>query len=137
MTPYVPPSYPAWLGDVSYIAALALFVWLQQIGVRLREHEADTWWAGNGRDVVNALAVTTLSAAIWTQGISFPLALLFGGTLTLLLTVLHMALLGRVARTAPVIVAAAVLVGAPLVFAPATVARAGAALLAGAFPSVL
>ncbi len=133
MEPYRPPSYPAVLGDLAYAAALALFLLLQRLGVSLRAHERDTWWASNGRDVVNAFAVTTVAGAIWLQGIAFPLALLFGAGLTLVLSLLHEAVLGRVKRPDAVVVAVAVAIGAPLVLAPRPVAEAAARALELAF----
>lgn len=134
MEPYRLPGYPAVLGDLAYGCALALFVLLQRVALKLRAEEADTWWASNGRDVVNGLAVVTLSTAIWLQGVAPWLAIFFGGTLTLALSGLH-SLLQRTHATEPwkpVVVAAAIL-GAPLVLAPRPVAETAAQLLRAAF----
>jgi len=134
MEPYRLPGYPAVLGDLAYGCALALFVLLQRMALKLRAEEADTWWASNGRDAVNGLAVVTLSAAIWLQGVAPWLAIFFGGTLTLALSGLH-SLLQRTHATEPwkpVVVAAAIL-GAPLVLAPRPVAETAAELLRAAF----
>ncbi len=136
MEPYRLPSYPAVLGDLAYVAALALFLYLQKMALRLRAEEAETWWASNGRDVVNGLAVITVSCSIWLQGVAPWLALFFGATLTLALSAIH-SMLQRLRAQEPwksVLVAAAVL-GAPLVLAPRPVAEAAARLLHAAFPS--
>lgn len=135
MEPYRLPSYPAFLGDLAYVAALALFVYLQKVAVLLREEEDDTWWASNGRDVVNGLAVITVSAAVWLQGIAPHLALLFGASLTLALSSLHAFLLhGRVADPWRLVLVTAVALGAPLVLVPRPVAEAAQAFLGAAFP---
>lgn len=134
MEPYRLPGYPAVLGDFAYVCALALFVFLQKVALRLRAEESQAWWASNGRDVVNGLAVVTVSIAIWLQGVAAWLAIFFGCTLTLALSAVH-ALLQRSHATDPwktVVVAAAIL-GAPLVLAPRPVAEAAAELLHAAF----
>jgi hypothetical protein len=136
MEPYRLPSYPAVLGDLAYVGALALFLYLQKMALRLRAEEAENWWASNGRDVVNGLAVVTVSGAIWLQGVAAWLALFFGATLTLALSAIHY-LLQRAHAQEPwksVLVAAAIL-GAPLVLAPRPVAEAAASLLQAAFPT--
>lgn len=135
MDPYRPPSYPAVLGDLAYAAALALFLFLQRIAHKLREEEVHAWWASNGRDVVNGLAVVTVSTAIWLQGIAPALALLFGATLTLLLSVLHTFLEGRVVEPWRLVIVAAVILGAPLVLAPRQVAEATDRLVQEVFPT--
>ena len=133
MEPYRIPSYPAVYGDLAYAAALALFIWLQKVGLRLRAEEAQAWWASNGRDVVNGLAVVTVSGAIWLQGVAPWLAVFFGSTLTLALSVLHAFLERRHPDPWKLLVVAAVLLGAPLVLAPQPVAEETAALLRAAF----
>jgi len=134
MEPYRIPSYPAIYGDLAYAGALALFLWLQKVGLRLREEETQTWWASNGRDVVNGLAVVTVSGSIWLQGVAPWLAVFFGSTLTLALSVLHAFLERRHPDPWKLLLVAAVLLGAPLVLAPEPVAAAAAELLQAAFP---
>lgn len=131
--PFRPPAHPAVLGDIAYAAALALFLYLQKVGLRLRREEEATWWASNGRDVVNALAAITLSAAVWLQGVAPWLSVFFGGTLTLALSVLHTFVERHHPEPwKPLVVAAAVL-GAPLLLAPESVAEGAAAILRASF----
>lgn len=135
MEPYRPPTYPAVLGDLVYVAALLLFVYLQKVALRLRQEEVHAWWASNGRDVVNGLAAVTLSGAIWLQGMAPWLAIFIGCSLTLALALIHAGVVKLGAR-APwkVVLVAAFLLGAPLVLAPEPVAEATAAALRAAFP---
>ena len=130
MEPFRPPAYPAILGDLTYVGALALFVLLQRVALKLRSEERNAWWASNGRDLVNGFAVVTLSTAIYLQGIAPPLALLFGTTLTLLLSVIH-SLSTRQGVPEPwrVVLLSAAILGSPLVIAPARAAEFGAGLL--------
>lgn len=134
MEPYRTPLYPAVLGDLAYVAALALFVLLQRLAWKLKEEESHTWWASNGRDVVNGLAVISLSAAIRLQGIALHLALALGATLTLGLSVLHVFLERRLVESWKVSWILAALLGAPLLFAPAFVAQKAELVLDWAFP---
>jgi hypothetical protein len=135
MESYRIPGYPAPLGDLAYVAALALFIYLQRLSLLLRAEEEQTWWASNGRDVVNGAAVVTLSAAIWLQGVAPWLAVFFGGTLILTLTVLQAFLQRRHPQPWKPLVVAAALLGAPLVLAPQPVAETTASLLQAAFAS--
>jgi hypothetical protein len=133
MESFRPPGHPALLGDLAYGAALALFLWLQKLGTRLRAEEEATWWASNGRDVVNGLAVVTLSSAIWLQGVAPWLAVFWGCTLTLALSVLHSFVERRHPEPWKPLVVAAAILGAPLLLAPEQVAEATAALLQTVF----
>lgn len=134
MEPYRTPPYPAVLGDMAYVAALALFVLLQRLAWRLREEEKHAWWASNGRDVANGLAVVTLSVAIWLQGIAPHLAIAFGATLTLALTVLHGFLDKQFSASWKASWILAALLGAPLVIVPEMVATGADRFLSWAFP---
>lgn len=134
MEPYRTPPHPAVLGDLAYIAALALFVFLQRLAWRLKAEEAHAWWVSNGRDVANGLAVITLSVAIWLQGITAHLALAFGASLTLALTVLHGFLEGRLSESWKLSWILAALLGAPLVLVPAAAAAGADRFLSWAFP---
>ncbi|WP_373045621.1 hypothetical protein [Vulgatibacter sp.] len=133
MEPYRPPSYPAVLGDLAYAAALALFIYLQKLAFRLRAEEGQAWWASNGRDLVNGLAAVTVSGAVWLQGVAPWLALYFGCTLTLALSVIHTLAQRRSDEPWKPVVVAAALLGAPLVLAPRVVAEVMASLLSAAF----
>ena len=70
---------------LAYLAAVALLVLLQEVGLRLRREERRAWWAGNGRDLLNAVGFAAVVAALRAYGFPLPAALGVGGTLTLLL----------------------------------------------------
>lgn len=75
------------IGVVLVVFAIALFVRLQTVALRLREDEAKSRWASNLRDLVNLLAAFILFAAFWTCGLPLAASLLFSGTVTVLLDV--------------------------------------------------
>ena len=68
-----------------YLAAVVAFLLLQELGLRLRREEHRAWWAGTGRDLLNAAGMAALSGALRVLGVSWPAPILAGGTLTLLL----------------------------------------------------
>jgi hypothetical protein len=68
-----------------YLAAVAAFLSLQEIGLRLRRAEHRAWWAGSGRDLLNMAGLVAIGGALRLMGLSWPAALLVGGTQTLLL----------------------------------------------------
>jgi hypothetical protein len=68
-----------------FVAAVAAFLLLQEVGLRLRRAEHRAWWAGSGRDLLNAAGVVAIGGALRLLGLSWPAALLVGGTVTLLL----------------------------------------------------
>ncbi|HUK66025.1 MAG TPA: hypothetical protein VLV17_04305 [Anaeromyxobacteraceae bacterium] len=69
----------------AYLAAVALLVLLQEIGLRLRREERRAWWAGNGRDLLNAVGFAAVAAALRAYGFPLPAALAVGATATLVL----------------------------------------------------
>ncbi|HZZ85584.1 MAG TPA: hypothetical protein VFE30_13680 [Anaeromyxobacteraceae bacterium] len=71
------------LAWAAYLAAVVLFVLFQEIGLRLRRDERRAWWAGTGRDLLNAAGFTALTLSLHLYGFSWPAALLASGTLTL------------------------------------------------------
>ena len=68
-----------------YLAAVAAFLSLQEIGLRLRRAEHRAWWAGSGRDLLNVAGLVAMGGSMRLLGLSWPAALLVGGTQTLLL----------------------------------------------------
>jgi hypothetical protein len=68
-----------------YVAAVALLVLLQEVGLRLRREERRAWWAGTGRDLLNAVGFAAVGAALRAYGFPLPAAVAVGGTVTLLL----------------------------------------------------
>ena len=69
----------------AYLVAVALLVLLQEIGVRLRHEEQRAWWAGNGRDLLNAVGFAAVTGALRGYGFPLPAAIFAGATLTLAL----------------------------------------------------
>lgn len=73
------------LGAAAYLAAVLAFLLLQEVGLRLRREEHRAWWAGSGRDLLNVAGLVAIAGALRVLGLTWPAALLVGGTLTLLL----------------------------------------------------
>ncbi len=69
----------------AYLGSVVLFVLFQEIGLRLRREEQRAWWAGTGRDVLNAAGFAALTLSLHLYGFPWPAALLASGTLTLVL----------------------------------------------------
>ena len=74
------------LARLALLAAVAGAVRLEELGELLRREEHRAWWAGHGRDVINAAAVLTLAAALTLLGFPAPAAFVAGGLVTLALT---------------------------------------------------
>jgi hypothetical protein len=79
------PAVPAWLAAAAYLAAVVVFLFAQEAGLRLRREEVRAWWAGSGRDLINVAGLVGISGALRLLGLPWPAALFAGGTLTLLL----------------------------------------------------
>jgi hypothetical protein len=62
---------------------MALLVWFQELGQLLKREERRAWWAGHGRDLLNAAGLAALSLSLWAAGFSGPMALLAGALETL------------------------------------------------------
>lgn len=73
------------LAGAAYLAAVLAFLMLQEVGLRLRRAEHRAWWAGSGRDLLNVAGLVAVGGALRLLGLSWPAALLVGGTLTLVL----------------------------------------------------
>lgn len=73
------------LAWAAYLASVVLFVLFQELGLQLRREERRAWWAGTGRDVLNAAGFAALTLSLHLYGFPWPAALLASGTLTLAL----------------------------------------------------
>lgn len=69
----------------AYLAAVTAFLLLQEVGRWLSRAESRAWWAGSGRDLINVAGLVSIGGALRLLGLSWPAALLVGGTQTLLL----------------------------------------------------
>src|SRR5262244_4423797 len=94
-----------WTGEGSvlralgYLVLLALVGLLERVQFRLKADEGRAWWASNGRDVLNAVALGAVSAGLWLQGFRGPLVVCVAGTLVLLLSMVQMRLESRPGST--------------------------------------
>jgi len=122
---------------VALVAAVAGAVQLEELGDRLRRQEHRAWWASNGRDVINVLALLVIAGALVLLGFPGPAALVTGGLLTLALTGVSV-VEGRLpARAHPRLTALAMafLLALPLAAWPDEVAAALGAVAEALFPS--
>jgi hypothetical protein len=72
-------------GAALYLAAVTVFVVIQEVGLALAREERRAWWAGTGRDALNLAGFTGIATALRVYGFPLAAALLAGGTLTLVL----------------------------------------------------
>ncbi|HUM13631.1 MAG TPA: hypothetical protein VLT82_21975 [Myxococcaceae bacterium] len=118
----------AWSGDggawraLTLLASVGLAGLLERAQYRLRANESRAWWASNGRDVVNAVALGSVSSGLWVYGFRGPLVVCVAGTLVLLLSMSQMRLESRPWSTLWSVVIALAL-GTPVLVAPGMVAR--------------
>jgi hypothetical protein len=110
------------LGALGYLGLLALAGLLERVQYRLKADEGRAWWASNGRDVLNAVALGAVSAGLWLQGFRGPLVVCIAGTVVLLLSLSQMRLESS-PRSTLWSVLGALLLGLPALLRPGTVAR--------------
>jgi len=80
------------VGSLVFVGTLAITGVLERLQFQLRETETTTWWASNGRDVVNLFALATMAIGLKVIGFTGPIALCIAATLVLLLSALQTAL---------------------------------------------
>jgi hypothetical protein len=118
----------AWIGDggtwgaASFLASVGVAGLLERVQYRLRADEGRAWWASNGRDVVNAVALGAVSSGLWVYGFRGPLVVCVAGTLVLVLSMCQMRLESRPGSTLWS-VAVALALGLPVLVAPGAVAQ--------------
>jgi YVTN family beta-propeller protein len=71
------------LAAAALAAAVVGYLLVQEIGLRLRREERRAWWAGTGRDLINAAGLLAIGGALRLGGFTWSAAVLVGGTLTL------------------------------------------------------
>ena len=118
------------------LAAVASAVRLEELGDRLRRVEHREWWASNGRDAVNALALLAIWGALVLNGYPGPAALVLGGALVMTLTGVGVVESRLPARLRPRLLAllAGLLLALPLLLFAAEVAAALGAVADRLFP---
>ena len=121
-----------WAGRAAFFVALCLTGILERVQFRLRFLETRTWWASNGRDVLNLAALAMLFGSAWLMGFSAPLALALAASIVVLVNALQSGLGARSGATRTS-VAIAVLLGSPALILPSAVDRAARAALAVLF----
>lgn len=120
------------LGALGYVVMLVVAAVLERLQFKLRATEARTWWASNGRDAINAGALLGMALGLKALGFSGPLALCVAAVLVLVLSLVQTSL--EVHRHAGLLsVAAALVLGLPVLAAPEAVHRAFRATLEGLF----
>ena len=118
----------AWTGGggtwtaLTFLASVGVAGLLECVQYRLRADEGRAWWASNGRDVLNAVALGAVSSGLWVYGFRGPLVVCVAGTLVLLLSMAQMRLESRPGSTWWS-VGVALALGAPVLVAPGAVAR--------------
>lgn len=121
------------LGSAGFILLLCITALLERLQFKLRATESRTWWASNGRDVLNAIALGAMSAGLFGLGFTGPIAVCIAATVVVLLTALQGALAERRhADRAAVLTALAL--GAPVLIVPQAVHGFFRALLELLFP---
>ena len=118
----------AWNGEggtwtaLTYLASVVVAGLLERVQYRLRADEARAWWASNGRDVLNAVALGAVSSGLWIHGFRGPLVVCVAGTLVLLLSICQMRFESR-RGSSWWSVGVALALGSPVLVAPGQVAR--------------
>jgi hypothetical protein len=118
------------LAVAAYVAAVVAFLLVQELGLRLRDEEQRAWWAGTGRDLLNAAGLVAVAGALRLFGLSWPAALLVGGSLTLAMFGASVLVATQMTVRRPRVWAfgiGAALAAAALVFAPEVVGAFAAA----------
>ena len=113
-----------WAGRGAFLAALCLTGVLERVQFGLRFLEGRTWWASNGRDVLNGVAFAALVGSAWWIGFSLPVALVNGATVLVSVNALQSALGQRRRGATWMSVGLAVALGLPTLVAPAAMDRA-------------
>ncbi|MGA9520502.1 MAG: hypothetical protein WBV82_03510 [Myxococcaceae bacterium] len=109
-----------WLGVGVFALALCVTGIIERIQFRLRFLEARTWWASNGRDVLNSLAFGAMAGALAIFGFRGPVALVIAASIILLVNTVQSSLGTR--RGGTVLSALASLaLGVPVLLLPSLV----------------
>jgi hypothetical protein len=129
-------ALPRAAAGAAHLGAMALFVWFQELGQRLRRDEHREWWAGTGRDLLNAAGFGGIALSLGAAGFPGAAALLAGATETLLVFGIYTYASTRTGLAHPRAwaIAAGVLVCLPAIAWPEKVLAGLGAVAAGLFP---
>lgn len=108
------------LGSLVFVGMLALTAVLERLQFQLRYTEASTWWASNGRDVVNLFALAAMALGLRVIGFTGPIAVCIAATIVLVLSALQSAV-EKHAHAWRWSLGFALLLGAPVLLAPSLV----------------
>ncbi|HLL54274.1 MAG TPA: hypothetical protein VK447_12040 [Myxococcaceae bacterium] len=114
------PSPTRELGFALFILLLCVTAVLEQLQFKLRATEGRNWWAGNGRDVLNAAALGMIALGLKLLGFAGPISFCIAATLVVLLTWVESAVGDRKHATV-LSLAAALGLGAPILLFPHSV----------------
>lgn len=80
------------LGTIAFVGLVIVVSYLERLQFRLRRLEGSKWWASNGRDVLNLLALLLMIGALKVIGFTGPLSLCIAATVVIVLSALQMEL---------------------------------------------
>ncbi|MBI3181235.1 MAG: hypothetical protein HYZ28_03730 [Myxococcales bacterium] len=121
------------LGIGVFLFALLLTALLERLQFQLRATEASRWWASNGRDVVNALALAAMTVGLRAIGFAGPVSLAIAATLVIIVSLLQTSLARYPTLATFLSVAVSLLVGVPVVAAPRAVQAVFRGVIEGLF----
>ena len=124
------------VGLLAILTAVLLTVLLQRWQLSLKDQEQQTWWASNGRDLINLGSWFALWGALTLVGFPGPSGAAVAGTLIMYMFLLEKALVTfpHVPLAGVGVLVAALLGASPVFFAPRAVhdlAERAASVLAG------
>lgn len=105
------------IGSAVYVLALVATAFLERFQFRLRATEQNTWWASNGRDVINTVALALMTFGLYMIGFKGPIALCIAATVVVLLTAAQLSF-EKLHRATVLTVALALLLGLPVLLTP-------------------
>lgn len=116
-----------------FVLLLCVVALLERLQYRMREQEPSRWWASNGRDVVNVFALAMMAVGLFVIGFDGPLAFGIAASFVILLSAVQGAL-ERHPNAVLLSVLTALVLGFPILFAPARLADAYRGLVVTLFP---
>ncbi|MFL5318104.1 MAG: hypothetical protein ACJ790_00510 [Myxococcaceae bacterium] len=118
---YEPDSLSArTVGTFAFVATVVAVGWIERAQYRLKRLEGSKWWASNGRDVLNVVALLVLMSGLRMMGFRGPLSFGIAGTMVIVLSAIQMTL-SKHKHQAVWSVGLGLLLSAPVLIAPAQV----------------